>query len=310
MIKKTLLTLLAATSLSALPAMAQEAPTPAAPTPAATTAPALPADADPALWVVKDADTTIYLFGTVHLLRPGMTWLDEAVADAYTASDELVFELPEGEDEKAQQVTMALGMLPADQSLRAMLPEEDKAAYEAAMTKIGLPVEAFDRFKPWFAAVTLGILPLMKAGYDVNSGSEKQLSAKAKADGKVMAGLETVEYQLGIFDGLSNEAQIAYLRSVTTNIDQVGPMMDGLLVKWAQGDADGLAELMNAGFSDPAMYEALLTRRNMNWAEWIDTRLDQPGRVFMAVGAGHLAGQQSVQKQLEARGIASERINY
>ena len=92
------------------------------------------------------------------------------------------------------------------------------------------------------------------------------------------------------------------------NIDRIVPMMDSMVAEWLAGDADGLAELMNEGLTDPALADALLYKRNENWAEWINTRLERPGTVFIAVGAGHLAGQKSVQDYLTQRGLTVERV--
>ena len=169
-----------------------------------------------------------------------------------------------------------------------------------------MPVEALDTFKPWMVGLTLSLLPLMQQGYDPNSGVEKVLLAKA--GNKPTDALETAEFQLGIFDGMTQEAQISFMMEAATGIDEMKPMLDRMVTEWAKGDADRLAEVMNEGMADPAVAEALLYSRNANWAEWIDTRLDTPGSVFIAVGAGHLAGAKSVQDYLEQKGISVARV--
>ena len=120
--------------------------------------------------------------------------------------------------------------------------------------------------------------------------------------------LETMEWQIGLFDSLPKESQTAFLMVSAENIDRIVPMMDSMVAEWLAGDADGLAELMNEGLTDPALADALLYKRNENWAEWINTRLERPGTVFIAVGAGHLAGQKSVQDFLTQRGLTVERV--
>jgi uncharacterized protein YbaP (TraB family) len=204
------------------------------------------------------------------------------------------------------QLAQAKGLLPAGTTLRSLLNAEQTATFAAAMGKIGVPVEAFDPLKPWLAGLTLSILPLMQQGYDPNSGVEKVLLAKA--EGKEKGALETAEFQLGIFDGMTQEAQVAFMMEAATSVDEVKPMLDRMVAEWAEGDAVQLAEVMNEGMSDPAVAEALLYKRNANWAEWIDTRLDTPGTVFVAVGAGHLAGAKSVQDYLAQKGIAVTRV--
>ncbi|ANY20815.1 TraB family protein [Tsuneonella dongtanensis] len=279
------------------------------PTPAASST-AAPATVGPALWKVSDEDTTIYLFGTVHVLPEGGTWFDDRIAGALAASGSIVTELPQSAltDPSAQTTIMGLAMLPADKSLRAMLSDEQRTTYEAALGKLKIPPQSFDRFEPWFAAMTLSMLPLLQNGYKVDSGVEKVLESKAGPNMKRDA-VETLEGQLKLFDELPVDAQAAYLASVSAKIDEVVPGLNDMVAAWEKGDADKLAELMNEAMKDdPALADRLLYARNRNWAQWIDDRLDQPGTVFMAVGAGHLAGSESVQAALAARGIQSVRV--
>lgn len=274
----------------------------------AAAAPAAVQGKGPALWKVADADTTIYLFGTVHVLPKGLDWYDAPIAEALGSSQTIVTEIPmdAGSQAQLQQLTQAKGMLPAGTTLRSLLTPEQTTAYAAAMTKIGIPVEAFDPIKPWLAGLTFAVLPLMQQGYDPNSGVEKVLLEKAQ--GKETGALETAEFQLGIFDGMTQQSQVAFMMEAATGIDEVKPMLDRMVAEWIKGDADQLAAVMNEGMSDPAVAEALLYARNRNWAEWIDTRLDKPGTVFIAVGAGHLAGGKSVQDYLAAKGITVTRV--
>ena len=263
----------------------------------------------PALWKVSDEDTTIYLFGTVHALPKNVDWYRGNVADALASSDVLVTEIMQTPDTVArmQSIIMSTGMLPADQSLRDMLDDEQKAAYEAAMTKLGMPVATFDRFEPWYASMMLAMLPIMKEGYSPDSGVENVLTAKGGEE-KQRGELETLEFQMALFDQLPLESQIAFLVQSAEGVDTIKPMLDKMVAEWLEGDADGLAELMNESLTDQVLADRLLYQRNVNWAEWIDTRLDTPGTVFIAVGAGHLAGAKSVQYALELRGIKTYRV--
>lgn len=275
---------------------------------AAASAPAAPAAKGPALWKVADEDTTIYLFGTVHVLPKEIEWYDATIAEALNGADTLVTEIPmdPASEAQAQQLAASLGMLPQGTTLRSLLTPEQTATYTAALTKIGVPAEAFDPLKPWLAGLGLSVVPLMQQGYDPNSGVEKVLLAKV--GDKPKDALETAEFQFGIFDGMTQDAQIAFMMEAATGIDEVKPLLDRMVAEWAEGDADELAAVMNEGMTDPAVAEALLYKRNANWAEWIDTRLDQPGTVFIAVGAGHLAGTKSVQDYLAQKGITVSRV--
>ena len=262
----------------------------------------------PALWLVSDADTRIYLFGTIHVLAPGVNWFDGQIARAFAGSDALVTEVAEVGGLDATQKLLAGAQLPPGQTLRGKLSPADRAALEAAVAKAGLPVAAIDRLKPWYAAVVLSSMPLIKAGYRLDQGVEMQLARRAKQAGKKQEALETAAYQLSLFDSLPESSQIAYLRQVVDNLDTVTTQIGTLVSEWGEGDAEGLAAAMNADKSDPALIEALLTRRNAAWADWVKARLARPGTVFVAVGAGHLAGRDSVQQALSARGIAAARV--
>lgn len=263
----------------------------------------------PGLWVVRDDDTTIYLFGTVHLLPEGVDWYNGSIAEALNTSDEIVTEIEMGPDTqtKIQQLVMEKGLLPSGTTLRSLLSDEDKADYEAAMTKLGVPATAFDQFEPWMAGINLITLPLMKHGYSPQNGVEEFLLKEA--GDKQRGALETMEFQLGIFDSLPQEMQIAFMMKAARGIDDVKPLLDSMVEVWLAGDAEALAKLMNEDFEDsPELAEKMLYDRNRNWAEWIDQRMDTPGRLFIAVGAGHLAGENSVQDMLEEAGTTVTRI--
>lgn len=293
----------AAAMLLALPACAQ--------TPA-TTVPATAAkDADPALWVVKDADTTIYLFGTVHVLAPGLSWFDEAVKAAFDRSDTLVLEMVEPDAATLQKITLAKGFDQSGRTLTSKLPDDKRAAVTAALEKTGMSAKVYDRMDPWLAAVTLSVAPLQNFGYDPASGAEKVLAAAAKQAGKRIEGLETAEQQLGFFDTLSEPAQVRFLVSAVEDMPKLSSEMTRMVDAWSKGQPDRLALVMNENLKDsPELARTLLTDRNKRWADWIKARLGQPGTVFVAVGAGHLAGADAVQAQLKAKGVRATRVKY
>lgn len=292
---------IALSSVLAVPACAQPAPSATA-----------TADADPALWIVKDEDTTIYLFGTIHVLKPGLTWFDEAVKTAFDKSDTLVLEMVEPDQATMQKLVMSKAMAaPGEPPLTQQVPEAKRAAFTKAITDAGLPAAAVDRFKPWFASVMFAISMISKAGYNPDQGSEKVLSAAAKSAGKPVSGVETAEQQLGFFDGLSREAQLQFLNSTLDDLPKGVTMIDSMVVDWSEGDPDALAVTMNESLKDsPEVAKALLYDRNARWAGWIAERMKTPGPVFMAVGAGHLAGDQSVQAKLAPMKIKAERVKY
>ncbi len=274
----------------------------------ATADTAAAASEGPALWKVADEDTTIYLFGTIHALPKEIEWYDAEIAEALTSSDTVVTEIKmdPGSEAAMQQIAISKGLLPPETSLRSLLTPDQTQSYEAALTKLGLPTEAFDRLEPWMAALSLTMLPLMQQGYSPDAGVDKVILSKA-GDIEQQA-LETAEFQIGIFDGLPQESQIAFMMEAAEGIDEVKPILDSMVAEWVEGDADALAAIMNEGMTDPMVAEKLLYERNKTWAEWIDTRMDSPGTIFIAVGAGHLAGEKSVQDYLAERGIATDRV--
>jgi uncharacterized protein YbaP (TraB family) len=269
-------------------------------------APKPPMTAGPALWVAADADTTIYLFGTVHALPQGKDWYDDRIARAFTASDELVTEIDVAAGASSGQALAVAGLLPEGQSLRSLMAPDSRRKYEEALVTLGMPVEALDRTEPWFAAVSLSLLPLLRSGYQPDSGVEMALGARA--EGKTRSALESVQDQVDLFDRMPMEAQLAFLDETVAAVPKAVATLDAMVVEWLEGDAKQLAALMNAEMADPELYDRLLVQRNARWAAWIAERMERPGTVFVAVGAGHLAGRSSVQDQLRQRGLKVRRI--
>ncbi|WP_428028493.1 TraB/GumN family protein [Altererythrobacter sp.] len=264
--------------------------------------------AGPALWKVADEDTTIYLFGTVHALPKDVEWYKGDIADALASSGTIVTEITMDDSmpAKMQELVMTKGMLPQGTTLRSLLDDDQRGAYETAMTKLGMPVGALDQFEPWYAGMLLTMLPLLQQGYSPDSGVEQVLLSKATSAQR--DALETIDFQIGLFDELPIESQISFLVETASTIDDIKPTLDAMVKEWLAGDARDLAVLMNEGLTDEVLAEQLLYARNRNWAQWVDQRLDTPGTVFVAVGAGHLAGDKSVQDALEDIGIETQRV--
>lgn len=264
----------------------------------------------PALWRVKDEDTTIYLFGTVHVMKPGTEWFKDGIKRAFDGSDELILEIVEPEDPQAMSASLAHAALAHDGiKLSDRLSPEKRAPYQAAMTANGLPWQMFEPFNPWMAGMALSVQPLQKLGYKADLGAEKTLTAAAKAAAKKIGALETVEQQVGYFASLPMAQQVNFLNATVEGLPDMEKEFGRLIVHWQQGDPDKLAAEMNESLeATPELAQVLLIQRNANWAKWIRERLASPGTVFIAVGAGHLAGKGSVQEQLKALGVASARV--
>jgi uncharacterized protein len=274
------------------------------PTPAAVTI-----NADPALWVIKDTDTTIYLFGTVHVLKDNIKWFDGGVKAAYDASSEVIFELDMSNPQAMQGVIMKMAIDPDGPALTQKLSPDLAASLDKALKDAGIPMAALEKFEPWVLPVIMTNAVLMKAGYNPESGVETQLATALKKDGKTLGALETAEEQIGFFDNLPEAVQIAYLKSTIADLPKTGPILDEIVAEWAKGNPEALDTLLNKAMAaTPELEKVLLNDRNARWAEWVEKRMTKPGTVFMAVGAGHLAGKNSVQEKLKAKKLTATRI--
>ncbi|MFZ5747274.1 MAG: TraB/GumN family protein [Pseudomonadota bacterium] len=264
-------------------------------------------DADPALWVLRDADTTIYLFGTIHTLKPGVRWFDDAVRDAYDSSDQLVLELVMPDAASMAALTQELGTRRDGPPLSARLTPARREKLAAALRQQGAAADALDRADPWLAVTTLAGIDAERKGFSRDNGAEEVL---ARA-GKPVTGLETARDQLSWLDGLSMPTQMALLDQTIDGLDTPDDTLAQVVDAWAHGDVERLGMLMNADLkATPELAQTMLYARNRRWAGWIARRMVRPGTVFVAVGAGHLAGPGSVQDELARRGLRVERVRY
>lgn len=268
------------------------------------------APARPALWKVSDPDTTIYLFGTIHVLPKDIAWRTPAFDAALNGADELVLEIADQSDKAAAAQTFrTLATSPNLPPLLDRVPADKRATLEAMLTKAGLKPEMLDPLETWAAAVTLGAALYAGAGLTADNGVERTLSGAAQQTAKPTIGLETTAQQLGYFDALPEAAQRELLVSVVDDSKNVAAEFEKMVSAWRRGDVDAIA----ATFDDelrksPELAAVLLDRRNANWTEWLKGRLAKPGTAFVAVGAGHLAGKGSVVERLRAAGLKVERV--
>ena len=275
----------------------------------AAPAAALP-DADPALWVVKDADTTVYLFGTVHGLDGQTDWFNDEVKVAYQKSGEVVVEAIVPEDPAAMQpLVMKYGVDQSGRTLRSKLAPDVRAEYEKVIAELGMPAPALDVFEPWMANLTLAAGLGTKIGLKPEHGADMVIKRAAKQDGKPVSELEGAEWQLSLFDKMPEAQQLRHLEISLKQFPEAKPMLQQMVAAWNTGEVDKLDAVINRGLKDtPDLRQVLLADRNENWAKWIKARLDKPGAVFMAVGAGHLTGHDSVQAKLAKHGLKAERV--
>lgn len=259
--------------------------------------------ATPALWVVRDADTTIYLFGTVHMLPRDLDWLRSPIRQAFDRSDTLVTELVPPPAAELQTLIRRIGG--STTPLPARIGPVEAARLVRALESIGLDGHRLDHDEPWLAGVKLSVLPLQRLDYSDEAGPETVLAAS----GKPHLALETADEQFAAFDRLSERAQRRFLATVIAGVPEAGRAMATTIDAWARGDVATLARVTDdetAG--DPELEVALVHDRNARWAEWIAGRMRQPGTVFVTVGAGHLAGRDSLQVALARHGLRAARV--
>ncbi len=266
--------------------------------------------AHPALWVVKDADTTIYLFGTVHLMPSDASWHDSTLDQAMADSRTLYIELTDDDPANMTALVLRYGM-DATHPLSSQLSQSEAHRLDLLANKLGVPggMQTLNVMRPWLAALTLAVTPLLKAGLDPEHGVDKQLKAQMSAAGKPVLGLETAEQQIRFFSDMPRMIELALLRSTMRDADKGTFRLTELIDAWKAGDVDAIARIGNDDMRlhEPKLYQRLLVQRNQVWATKIAAMLQQPGTVFIAVGAAHLAGPDSVQVQLRKLGISAQR---
>lgn len=269
-----------------------------------------PALAHPAIWQVKRGDSTVYLFGTVHLLPNDTAWRFPALNEALAKSQSLYIELTDDDQANMAALVLSQGMDTAH-PLSTLLSQSDNDALAKAAQLAGVPggAASLQPMRPWLAALTLAVAPLMKAGLDPAAGVDKQLQAQMTRAGKPVHGLETAAQQIHFLADLPDALQLAFLRDTLHDVEKDKTELLSLVDAWKRGDVAAIAKLENNELKtqEPALYQKLLVQRNQDWAARIKDLLRQPGTtVLVAVGAAHLAGPDSVQAQLAKIGVTAQ----
>ena len=276
-------------------------------TPLAARAPA----AKPALWKVADKDTTIYLFGTIHLLPKGTEWRTAKFNQAAASSSTLVVEtvIDEANPAAAIGAMMKLAVSPNLPPILDRVPADKRAALAALIGRSGMPAGLLDRLETWAAAFILLGVTLKDLGLEPNSGVETALRSEFKSAAKPIDQLETNAEQFGFFDTLPEGAQRKFLVSVLDDPAKGKAQFAEMLSVWTRGDVDAMGESFNRELKDsPELRENLLRKRNVNWNYWVQRRMQQPGTLLVAVGAGHLSGSDSVIAMLKKSGYKVKRV--
>ena len=271
---------------------------------------AVPAAAAPGLWVVRDGDNEISIFGTVHALPRDDPGLPPAVMVQLAAADTLVLETVLPEDRMAlAQMLGEIGMRPGQKPLLQRVSKPAAARLAATIAHAGLPMAGLDRMATWLAALSISETALAAIGISPETGVETRLTSAARAAGKPVIGLETPEQQLRFFDNLPETDQVLMLEATLDEVEGARAEVDKLLALWRAGDVDAIArDFARDAKASPLLAKVLITDRNARWVDWIAGVMKRPGKVFVAVGAGHLGGPQGLLELLKARGLTAERL--
>jgi uncharacterized protein YbaP (TraB family) len=270
---------------------------------------ATPAAAEPPVWVLKDADSTIVLFGSVHLLPPGLDWRPDALDAALKNADDVWFELPVDAvaTRETAQLALAKGFLPEGESLTALLSPKAAERLKAAADRLHLDMKALDRMRPWLADATLAVAQMAKGGANGSDGVERTLLKAAPASATLRA-FETPDEQITLFADVPLNEQIASLEKNLTEVEDKPESFDGLVGAWMAGDLAALEKnaLEPMRRDMPVLYRSFVVERNARWAKAIEERLAGSGESVMVVGAAHLIGAEGVPAMLRAAGHTVE----
>jgi uncharacterized protein YbaP (TraB family) len=311
-----LIVLLLASSVSRLGYSQAPAPAPApGASQAAVASPAILTEATPAMWKVKGVHGTIYLFGSIHMMKKDVHWETAKVKDALSASDTLYLEITGLDDAAMQAAQPEIVQMGMDQehALSTKISKEDVELLDTAVKTLGLPGEqTLEPMQPWLVYLTISVLPVIQAGYDPGSGVDKNLEAEVKAAGKPVKGFETMMEQMHYVADMPAPMQVQMLHQALIDLPKSVSETNTMMADWTRGDVEAIAKLDNDEMKVkyPELYDKLLVKRNERFADTLAGMLKDPatGTVFVTIGAGHLAGPDSVLKMLESRGYSAVRV--
>jgi len=271
-----------------------------------------PARAEPGLWIVHGPKATIYLFGTIHVLHQNQVWETPEITRAFAASQELWLEVPDPDNVQAVQPLIAqLGADP-QHPLSTKLAPPELAHLDAVAKSVGMREgeRTLDPMRPWLAAVALEDALLVHAGYDPHSGVEPALLRDAQAAAKPVRGFETLEQQMRFFADMPPAVELQLLENTLQDFDQGASKLDAMVNAWIKGDDAAITRTTVDEIKKPfpELYRTIVVQRNEAWAEAIAQMLNGSGVTFIAVGAAHLAGPDSVQNALARRGVRVDRV--
>ncbi len=263
------------------------------------------------LWRVSAGNNTVYLLGSIHLLKSNNALVNAPIMKAFDDSQIIVFEvdLKTMSEPKTQMAILTKAMLPVEDSLDKELSQE---TYELARTKtaeLGKDIRSFHQFKPWFFVMTLAVLKMQELGFSEQEGLDNFFYDRATQSGKNVLGLETFEQQMEMLNIMSTVNPDDLIRQAIKDLEVLEEEMDGILKAWSNGDLNKLEETILKSFKEfPDLYNVLITRRNKDWINRIDIFLRQKENHMVVVGAAHLAGKEGLVELLKKKGYSVEQL--
>lgn len=270
-------------------------------------APRLAAQEKSFLWKVQSKEGAIRVLGSIHYLKQENYPLKKSIQDAFENCQTLVLEIDPSALELAQQATLEKARYRDGTHLVQHISPETHQLAERRARELGIDISQMAPFKPWFVAISLASLQLRKAGFDPNYGLDRFLADQAKRRDKNIRGLESLEFQFGLFDHLSSSEQDSMLRQTLTELDLLTKGVDQLVQSWLSGDVRAVEDLLLAGMKEyPAVYRKVVVDRNRHWLPDLINMLEQGEKALVVVGAAHLVGNDGLIELLKQRGYSVE----
>lgn len=268
----------------------------------------------PLLWKVSDADSSVYLLGSMHLLTEADYPLASAVEAAFADSAQLVFEIAPDQLDQARltQAMLQVALRSDGKTLQQSLPAPTWKSLQAYAQAQGMPVAALQGYKAWFVALMVMAAESQKAGVNPALGLDQHFMQRAALAGKATAGLESAESQIALFDGMGAQAELQFLQETLADAPRMQQQLDELLTAWRQADEATMERLglMELRRDYPALYQSINVARNRAWLPRVEALLrDSPhDNALVVVGALHLLGSDGLVRQLARKGYKVQRL--
>jgi len=271
-----------------------------------------PVPVKPALWVIRDADSTIYLLGSIHVMKPDAPWLTPDIQSRFDSAEDVWFEIPDLDNKAAAVPVAQKYMFDPQGDMTSGLTPEELARVDELLKPLGLNAAALKAMRKWAVGLIITMQQVNQLGYTTETGVDVTLMKQARDSGKAVHGFETMEAQMQALVPETEAEELTALRTMLKDIDTLPRDLADLFNAWKAGDAEGLARLMidKMQAEDAEGYQRLIVRRNAAWEPQIEQMLAGRGTVFITVGAGHLIGPDSVIAMLKTHGIMAERVSY